>query len=457
MGSQMKNAIEQMQKKEEAGLNYLYSKTYNYVYLRAKSLLNKETDIQNLMKEVYIQAFSAADGLKEEEVYGWLGKRTYALGTKFYRRKKAREATCIEFDRNELAGKKSNNDKMTAEVLGNAMEQLPELYQATFYAFYYDYMSVEDISQVMDCSTNVILYRLNYTNKFVKEAFAMYNEESGKEAKIAFSAENICSALRQWSVEHCLGMASAQTLYSNICKELKLKAGSIYLEGKEFAGVNNTVVYHKLDDMTPLFEEIERYGAKTGPDKKKIAIIGACIAALILLVVIIAALPKDKDDAKEPQNDKVQEEVEDQENENNEAVLDGTENDDMMVEPNEDAEVDEPEVTDDPEVTDELEVTDEPEVQDNTASEYILPKSNSEQLTAADLEGLSKAELRLARNEIYARNGMIFGIDDLDEYFKGKSWYTPKYRSDEFYDTVEMSIIEETNVDFILQKEKSMN
>ena len=171
MGSQMKNAIEQMQKKEEAGLNYLYSKTYNYVYLRAKSLLSKETDIQNLMKAVYIEAFAAADSLKEEEMYGWLGRRTYALGTKFYRRKKAREATCFEFDKNELSGKKSGNDKVTAEVLGNTMEQLPELYQATFYAFYYDYMSVEDIAQVMDCSTNIVLYRLNYTSKFVKEAF----------------------------------------------------------------------------------------------------------------------------------------------------------------------------------------------------------------------------------------------------------------------------------------------
>ena len=437
MGSQMKNAIEQMQKKEEVGLNYLYSKTYNYVYLRAKSLLNKETDIQNLMKEVYLQAFAAADALKEDEVYGWLGRRTYELGTKFYRRKKAREATCFELDRNELSGKKSGNDKVTAEVLGNTMEQLPELYQATFYAFYYDYMSVEDIAKVMDCSVNVILYRLNYTNKFVKEAFAMYNEENGKEGKLIFSAETISSALRNWSVEHCLGMASAQTLYASICKELKFKAGSIYLEGKEFAGVNNTVVYHKLDDMAPIFEEIERYSAKSGPDKKKIAIIGGCVAAVILLVVLIASMPKGKDEAEEPKNDAVQEEVEPGTS-NGYGVEDGTESDDMMVEP-EDTEQD-------------------VEVQDVVEeSEYLLPKSNTEKLTAADLEGLSKAELRLARNEIYARNGMIFGVTDLDEYFKTKSWYTPKYKSDEFYDTVEMNAIEEANVEFILQLEKSMN
>ena len=433
MGSQMKNAIEQMQKKEEAGLNYLYSKTYNYVYLRAKSLLNKEADIQNLMKEVYLQAFASAGGLQEEEVYGWLGKRTYALGTKFYRRKKAREATCFEFDKNELSGKKSGNDKVTAEVLGNAMEQLPELYQATFYAFYYDYMSVEDIAQVMDCSTSVILYRLNYTSKFVKEAFAMYNEENVKDGKLVFSAENISGALRNWSVEHCLGMATAQTLYSNICKELKLKAGSIYLEGKEFAGVNNTVVYHKLDDMEPLFAEIERYSVKAGPDKKKIAIIAACVVVLLLLVVVFATRPKKQNE--EPGKTDVSVEQQDDDT----VVKDGTENDDMMVDP-------------------ETEVQEEPENNDVAAeADYLLPNSSEKELTQEDLAGLTKEQLRFARNEIYARNGMIFGVDDLDNYFAEKSWYTPKYSSDEFYDKVEMSIIEETNVEFILQVEKNMN
>ena len=445
MGDQMKNAIEQMQKKEEAGLNYLYSKTYNYVYLRAKSLLNKEADIQNLMKEVYLQAFAAADSLKEEEMYGWLGRRTYALGTKFYRRKKAREATCFEFDKNELSAKKSGNDKVTAEVLGNAMEQLPELYQATFYAFYYDYMSVEDIANVMDCSVNVIIYRLNYTNKFVKEAFTMYNEENGKDGKLTFSVENISAALRNWSVEHCLGMATAQTLYSNICRELKLKAGSIYLEGKEFAGVNNTVVYHKLDDMEPVFNEIERYSVKKGPDKKKIGMIAAGVAVVILLAIVIAFLPKDKGEETPNTDIPVEEQGADID------VQDGTENDDMMVDPEVEQEAEQ-------ETDQEVEIQDGTEEDDMMVEpEYILANSNTEKLTEADLAGLTKEQLRLARNEIYARNGMIFGVTDLDEYFKTKSWYTPKYKSDEFYDTVEMNAIEEANVEFILQLEKSMN
>ena len=99
MGTHMKEAIEQMQRKEEAGLNYLYAKTFNYVYLRAKSILAKETDIQKLMKEVYSQAFTSANDLKEEEMYEWLGKLTYTLGAKFFRKKKASPPPPPESDR----------------------------------------------------------------------------------------------------------------------------------------------------------------------------------------------------------------------------------------------------------------------------------------------------------------------------------------------------------------------
>lgn len=48
----LKTAVEQMKNHEEVGMNYIYSKTYNYVYLRAKNILRRENDIQQLLREV---------------------------------------------------------------------------------------------------------------------------------------------------------------------------------------------------------------------------------------------------------------------------------------------------------------------------------------------------------------------------------------------------------------------
>lgn len=64
--------------------------------------------------------------------------------------------------------------------------------------------------------------------------------------------------------------------------------------------------------------------------------------------------------------------------------------------------------------------TTEPQV----SSEYILPDSNSRYLTNADLEGLSAEQLRIARNEIYARHGRKFADAGLQAHFNSCSWYS---------------------------------
>lgn len=73
------------------------------------------------------------------------------------------------------------------------------------------------------------------------------------------------------------------------------------------------------------------------------------------------------------------------------------------------------------------------EAGENTVDgEYIFPNSDKEYLTDADVSGLSKSELRLARNEILARHGRIFTSDDLKTYFESKSWYSGTVAPEEF-------------------------
>ena len=55
--------------------------------------------------------------------------------------------------------------------------------------------------------------------------------------------------------------------------------------------------------------------------------------------------------------------------------------------------------------------------------EYILYFSDKRHITERDLFGLSETEIRIARNEIYARYGYSFGSTDLQDYFSAKSWY----------------------------------
>lgn len=64
---------------------------------------------------------------------------------------------------------------------------------------------------------------------------------------------------------------------------------------------------------------------------------------------------------------------------------------------------------------------------------YILPNSNTEYLTEADLTGLTDQELVLAKNEIFARHGRKFDTKEIRDYFLKTSWYEELYEP-EFFD-----------------------
>ncbi len=64
--------------------------------------------------------------------------------------------------------------------------------------------------------------------------------------------------------------------------------------------------------------------------------------------------------------------------------------------------------------------------------DYIIPDSSSRYLDREDLEGLTKEELRIARNEIFARHNRYYRDEPLNEYFSSKSWYSGTIPAEDF-------------------------
>ena len=81
--------------------------------------------------------------------------------------------------------------------------------------------------------------------------------------------------------------------------------------------------------------------------------------------------------------------------------------------------------------------------------ELFENKSISEQM----LRGLSLHELRLLRNEIYARHGRMFRAPWLDQYFNSQPWYLP----DENFKDEELSGKDKQNVETIVRVEKRIH
>jgi hypothetical protein len=81
--------------------------------------------------------------------------------------------------------------------------------------------------------------------------------------------------------------------------------------------------------------------------------------------------------------------------------------------------------------------------------EYFENKTVTEQM----LHGLSLHELRLLRNEIYARHGRMFHADWLQQYFSFQPWYA----ADENFKDEQLSGNDKVNVETIVQYENQIH
>ncbi|MEY8337090.1 YARHG domain-containing protein [Lachnospiraceae bacterium 62-35] len=90
-----------------------------------------------------------------------------------------------------------------------------------------------------------------------------------------------------------------------------------------------------------------------------------------------------------------------------------------------------------------------------SSGDYILPDSAVRYLSSVELAGLSKDQLRLARNEIYARHGRTFSSEDLQNYFNSKSWYHGTVSPSNFNGNI-LNDYEKKNLTLIQEEEKKL-
>jgi hypothetical protein len=88
-------------------------------------------------------------------------------------------------------------------------------------------------------------------------------------------------------------------------------------------------------------------------------------------------------------------------------------------------------------------------VTDPLHAQGSYPEGSTRLLTAKDLSGLDVRQLKIMRNEIFARYGYIFQTPDMKTHFAQQSWYKPLHS-----DVSSMlSPVEKSNVDFIKKAE----
>ncbi len=79
---------------------------------------------------------------------------------------------------------------------------------------------------------------------------------------------------------------------------------------------------------------------------------------------------------------------------------------------------------------------------------------NTSYMSQSEVSEMSREELNIALNEIYARRGRIFDDPSLAAYFNSQSWYTPKYTASEFSKNVVFNEYEQANLQLLVNEQQ---
>lgn len=235
MDDHLKTAIERMKKGEEDGFNKVYAETYNRVYFRAKNLLKKEEDAQDLVQIVFVEAYKCISTLQASEaLYSWLEGITYRQAMKVLRKKKD---VLLTEEAEGLFDTLENNDtstmpeltveqKATSSIIMGIIEELPELQKTAVVAYYYDSFKVEQIAEMMECSVNTIKSRLNYARKYIKERVEEKERKEGYTLHV-FGLPVLWFAIKALAEKTTLTIQTAQEIYNSCCVSVGLQATTL--------------------------------------------------------------------------------------------------------------------------------------------------------------------------------------------------------------------------------------
>ena len=231
-------AVGRMKNGEEEGFNLVYSKTYNFVYFRARQIMKDEEDALDLLQIVYVEAYKSIETLdKPENIYAWLGAITYRQGMKIFRKKN-------EILLDEETGKSlfesipatdvavqpeaSAENKEVEEILSKYIDELPEAQRTVVIAYYYDGIGIDDIADIMECSPGTVKSRLNYARKFLKKKLDNEPGISGSRVgAMAISGAVIFGAIQGMSEQTAMAATTAQSAYAAICGSVGVAAGTV--------------------------------------------------------------------------------------------------------------------------------------------------------------------------------------------------------------------------------------
>lgn len=161
------------QSNRSKGFSLLMSTYKERIYWHIRRLVVSHEDAQDVLQETFIKVYNNLDNFAgESKLYTWL----YRIATnECLRHLRNKKRFLMSFDKvNEKLINKlhdtcpENGDKILVRFQ-EAILRLPEKQRLVFNMRYYDELSYEDISRIMNCSVAALKTNYHYASSKIKE------------------------------------------------------------------------------------------------------------------------------------------------------------------------------------------------------------------------------------------------------------------------------------------------
>ena len=182
---EIKELVSGAKKGSQKAFNKLYDLTKNDIWFTCISLLKNEENAKDVMQETYITAFLKLETLENEDKFcPWL-RMTAVNKSKDYLKGKVEyqiedEVLTNEVETNEvmLPEEYITNNSKREIILQLMSDTLTHSQYVTVFLFYFDELSISEISEVLEVSEGTVKSRLNSSRKKMKTAIEKYEEEN---------------------------------------------------------------------------------------------------------------------------------------------------------------------------------------------------------------------------------------------------------------------------------------
>lgn len=183
MDAELQNLIVNSQAGDRQAQEQLILAVQNHVYYHCRKMLCNEDDARDTAQDVLISLLKGLPSLREPAAFWpWLNRITCRACCKQYALRRpflsfsdidGAEAFCEETD-GQVIPERALDTEENRRIIRELVDDLPEVQRLCILMYYYDEMSVKDISAALNISEGTVKSRLHYARQRIKKGAEAY-------------------------------------------------------------------------------------------------------------------------------------------------------------------------------------------------------------------------------------------------------------------------------------------